>query len=552
MAIKNLAWGAHEFVVTVNVVIDELAGLKILHTPENMQHKMGWATVPKGGPVELPDGISAGQMLFLLHSGNFLACMRRERQSYGLLILRPDEPFDASLGDIEDQVARRLIVVRETKDSAHFTMLLTSLQALFFAAYRWTDMCSRIVSTGGSMQDLIDASADVFDNWIDVNDANYSLLAYSHGMEPPDDLSRNLIQMGCHSAEIVAQARDIGCFKEWSDQNDIEVFDKDELVGYPYLTKVLRIDDVYSGHVVMVCNKHALTEGVKDLFRAFSRYCLAIAERNNGHDKQTLSRYQDFIYKLLEGTAFSEGYVTNQLKIIGIDDADTFTLAILDRRNGMYADQPVFLLSTVREMFQDTLSVPYEDMILLLNYSRGFDGERVAEHTSRIKSFCEQFDCAAYLSNTFGSVEDLHFAYEQACLAHKYRSAINTANPCEQRRRTFKFFEAFNYYCTDFANRHDAFLSFCLDTTPVETVVRMEPERDVPDAKLLYCYLRNERKATLTAKELHMHRNNVLYRVKNISERYQLDLDNFELRQALLSSFRMKINSSSEFRKLIA
>lgn len=79
-----------------------------------------------------------------------------------------------------------------------------------------------------------------------------------------------------------------------------------------------------------------------------------------------------------------------------------------------------------------------------------------------------------------------------------------------------------------------------------------ETHHDVCDLKLLYCYLFNERKATPTATQLHMHRNNVLYRIRSIEKRYGLDLDQFEARQRLLNCYRIKIMTSWQFRDMLS
>lgn len=52
---------------------------------------------------------------------------------------------------------------------------------------------------------------------------------------------------------------------------------------------------------------------------------------------------------------------------------------------------------------------------------------------------------------------------------------------------------------------------------------------------LLYTYLANQCNATTTARLLHMHRNNVIYRINKLQERYQFDLSNNRQRQLLLA-----------------
>lgn len=55
---------------------------------------------------------------------------------------------------------------------------------------------------------------------------------------------------------------------------------------------------------------------------------------------------------------------------------------------------------------------------------------------------------------------------------------------------------------------------------------------------LLYTYLVNERKSTDTAKQLHMHRNNVIYHIDRLAEKMGIDLDDPEERLRLMLTYK--------------
>lgn len=56
---------------------------------------------------------------------------------------------------------------------------------------------------------------------------------------------------------------------------------------------------------------------------------------------------------------------------------------------------------------------------------------------------------------------------------------------------------------------------------------------------ILYEYLRNDRKLTIAAEKLGMHRNNVLYHIQQLSETYHVDFDDYETRLKLLLGFEL-------------
>lgn len=57
--------------------------------------------------------------------------------------------------------------------------------------------------------------------------------------------------------------------------------------------------------------------------------------------------------------------------------------------------------------------------------------------------------------------------------------------------------------------------------------------------EILYEYLKSDRKLTVVAEKLDMHRNNVLYHIQQISENYRVDFDNYETRLKLMLSFEL-------------
>lgn len=540
-------------VLTVNVVLDLLDDYELLHAPSNTLRKLSWCTVPE--ELDVDDSLcSQNGLLVLMHTHNAATGLTAAPKAIGLLVLRSDEPFSIDEPPIMPSHLERVIVVREQQHARPFTVLFARLQRLFFEMHCWADRCVHLVKDGGSLQDLIDASMPVFGNWIVISDSSYSLLAHSKGIEPPDELSRTIVENGCHTSEQIEIAKAEGVLREWREQQGVKVFAAYDRVPFDHLTRVLRVDEVYGGHVVMVCTKRQPSAGLVDLFNSFCDWALSIIERDNSKNRHCFVAYQDFLLKLVEGVDLNPGYVANQKEIIGISGTQFFCLASVDAAGGAYEKQNGFLLSVVNETFPLALAMNYDGSLLILFYAADFEEANPVDQHELIEKFCARYECVGFLSSAFKTIEHVHYAYEQTKIVRRYRSAIEESRPHhanEQPMRVFRFADAFSYYCCDFTASHDPFILFCLNNTPLDVIAQFEQARDVSDLKLLYCYLYNERRATQTARQLFMHRNNVLYRVKSIEHRFQLNLDDFNVRQALLTCFRARINSSMSFRKLL-
>lgn len=145
-------------------------------------------------------------------------------------------------------------------------------------------------------------------------------------------------------------------------------------------------------------------------------------------------------------------------------------------------------------------------------------------------------------------------AYEQATATREYRNAIDNSmaiNGVSERIPIYRFTDVFVFLLGDSRKTAQHLIEFTAENSHLDIIERLQLDNKVCDLKVLYQYLVNERKSTPTAEQLHMHRNNVLHRVQSIEKRYYLDLDNHFTRQYLLACFRLKINRSAKFRKLL-
>ena len=258
---------------------------------------------------------------------------------------------------------------------------------------------------------------------------------------------------------------------------------------------------------------------------------------------------------MLDNPSPSQDYVENQKATIGIEEMGAFCVAVIDSSEGAYSEQPMFLLSQARESLINALVMSYDNALFALFYAPTLQSEIILTMAKRLEQFCERFDCLAFESTIFSAIENLSLAYQQARATKHYRYAIenglvdSTADAPEGRSRVFFFADAFCCLVYDLENITDPLITYSLHNSQLDIIEQLQGENEVSDLKVLYYFLYNERKATPTAKQLGMHRNNVLYRISAIEKRYHFDLDDFSTRQYLLACYRMKINSSPQFRK---
>ena len=82
-------------------------------------------------------------------------------------------------------------------------------------------------------------------------------------------------------------------------------------------------------------------------------------------------------------------------------------------------------------------------------------------------------------------------------------------------------------------------ITYSVSDGMLETLVAEDKASGSEIVKLLWTFLCHERNATAASKQLHMHRNTVLYHIEKIEKRFAIDLDDPIMRTNLLDEFRM-------------
>ena len=537
-------------ICTVNLVLSWLPDYELLSVPRNLERAVDWCGVVGVDLSEM--GIDPTCVLYLLDTDELRRIGTLPEGSLGLLAVGTDEVFSVKSPPFDPSLLDRLIVVRDPGMKNFCSRLQSLVQSKLFAFKRLELESEAIISRGGSAQDLVDLFEPLFDNWINISDATYNLIAYTRHIDPPDPLSQSLLEHGCHLPSAVDTAHRRGIFNEWKKQEGVRAFEADETVGHPYITAVLKVGDVYYGHIVAVLNNTPYSPGIHDLFAAFASYVNGLFDHTSKLRANGLAPYQHFIELLLSGEEVNAMYVESQVEILGIPAEGYFHMAAIDYFGGECSTQPLHLVSMLKSSIPDALPLIYRGSILVLFHSREAEPGRERDLFQKLDAFCERYSCTALVSGLCRQIADIHHLYQQTQVVRRYQGVVRECFAISgEEVRLYYFHDAFSFYCCDLGRKNDAFLARCLENTPLDRIAEADHSHDVNDVKLLYCFLRLERKATPTAELLHMHRNNVLYRIGNIEKRFALDLSSFGVRQSLLNYYRLKMLHSAEFRKLL-
>ncbi len=361
--------------VTVNVLIDWLDGFEVLLRPEETTRTISWIIAPHD--AKLADPFPENEMLFLLHIEDVEKTLASKPLSAGLLVLRKNEPFSVRRLPFDMAFLRRLIVIRAPMDIEDVAdlELLSMLQLRFFEMYQWTRELQGVIDRKGSQQDLIDATENVLGNYLDVNDSTYSLIAFTKHIEAADMLSKELQTLGCHPKFRIDYLEQKNILEAWREQKAVEVFAPDEICSVPYMTKIMRQEGEYRGHVVMVCNNVKPSAGLIDLFSFFAAYCEKLDAILSDHCAQHPQPVIDFLTRVLTSNRLSQEYIGNQLLILGMDDDCEYRVVVLDAQTSRHSDNVALLISEFSAAIPHAIAFFHENRIVVLFHGTKFDRE---------------------------------------------------------------------------------------------------------------------------------------------------------------------------------
>lgn len=293
------------------------------------------------------------------------------------------------------------------------------------------------------------------------------------------------------------------------------------------------------------------------IFRRFTDQ-LDCYYRESGFYSKSMPRRQQKIHDLLSYGAENPELVRDRARGLHLPEKGSFRLGCIELDEAASAYRAGYMVQQLHAWSGiSTYGVfQYKNDVLILfqdwhEYSvadrLGF-GERWGELLAMLRKNRAHIG----VSLLFTELWQLRIGYDQA------KAAIDLGQRLDPNEVDHQYSK---YYLNDMLEYYRG--KFHLDDVAVRYLDRLSNGGGSGDLMLLYYYLSTERNISLTAKQVHMHRNSVIYRLQRIQNALNLDLDDPNVRLRLMISFEIfrmqgkltipqgKLNESSGGDKLI-
>lgn len=406
--------------------------------------------------------------------------------------------------------------------------LVWRLSGFFLKISEWYENMLLAVASQKGVQEILTLSENIIGNFISVSDSALALVAYTKNTLVDDPIIEYLVENGYHSDESYKLFRDGNRFEVWMQSEGLIVSTDRKIGVYDIVSKVFKYDRTYFMHAVMSCNNHPITPGLLELFGILCEVLENIVRNSWNNEKFYSHNYNALIIDLINrADIYDRQAVEKRAEVLGVAPNDEY-IVIVAEIDGSKAF-PGRIAQDIFSMFPRIHVVHYEKQLLFLlhvknvaNYIESID------MIAKLEEYFKANSMSGGMSDVFQDMLDLRDAYDQA------QMALNN----NLRERTITHFERVAAKALINTSKESIRLwskSRCgkilLD------LHRSDKEKQQNNVPLLYAYLKNERRARETADEVHMHRNNVVYRINRIEETYGIDLDDPRIRLNLLLSY---------------
>ncbi len=441
----------------------------------------------------------------------------------------------------EDETPERMKNIVVLNSNCDPLDVFTAIQRCFFHIIEWNEQMKDYIIQNRPMQDILALSESVIGNYITISDSALGLMAYTAGLSVDCPVTNALVANGYHNEESVALFKKYRLPEAWATKGDIYTNDSRTISPYPNICKVVRYNNSYFAHVIMICNNRAPSDGLVALFRILIDHLMVCFERQWHDEGSSLHVYDSIISSLID-EELPQDIIAERARYSGLPMTADFRFFKISPDNKTSV--------MLQRMGQDILGhMPeakvtlHKSCLLVLIVHRSEARRWLNNAVPVLEQIMERYGAQCGISTPFHSLTDLPLAHEQADIALKYGSRQSMLPFSGKAKLSSPRLHAYedHYPCYLMCGTPETarLARTTRASAALMTLYDYDRQHGTNNLELLFVYLNNDRKATETAGFMHMHRNNVIYRINRICEMTELDLDDSTVRFRLLLAYEI-------------
>lgn len=442
----------------------------------------------------------------------------------GIIWIVPKSEFSAAKKAVCTFPYNLLLIGTQTD----FREVFQRISQLTIALRRQLDAFRTAVYTDCDLQRLIEMFFEILGNPAYLVDSSFKVLAIDrkHDMrylsaswkrlEDDQYLPFDLVSHLINSKELSIME---------SEQNATLV--NSQYFYVPFINYNLRQHGKVKGHLFVAGMRKNIQTSDIELTEYLGNYILEAMNRNSAFQNARGDYYEHFMRDMFCGKLVDPVPIRQQMMFLGFQPEDHYTIAVLHTspEHGLSDER----IANQLECCCGAKSVLYQDkMAALFSHGKRMNLHKLQKDLERIHN---TLNCEIGVSDTFQGFYDLNTYYLQAEWALTCPETITQ----ETKIAPIRYYQeyALAHILTGFSKQEK-----WKTLLPPKLLYLQQYDQihHTEFVKTLYLYLRFERSVLETAKELHIHRNTLSYRMEKIIALCHFDLEDPALRMRLLLS----------------
>ena len=480
----------------------------------------------------------------------FYACllseaMKRNVDSPGFTYLSIRDRFT---DEEEDAPALQgIVVINENRD---VSWLINLVQQRFLQINSWvTDMHSALIDNC-DYQRIVDISEPFLNNFVAVLDSSYRLLAHTKGLQAHDPINIALLEKGYHSDKVLKKFRDARRFEVYEQEQGIIVSPPGgPISNYEIVNKLCRYGGEWLLHVTMECSQTPLSLAAVDLFEIFmDSINICFTRQQRTHPTQV---YSSLLDEMLYGELDDPFIISERAKAADVPFHGYFNAFRIAFKDNSTVLMGRFVQELMTYLPKSKIIANNYEVSVFNTFSSPDVRKQTLSHLKKITPLFEKYGAFCGVSEMFETLPELKNACVQATRAHalglqlrtlgnfwQFNGDVFEAVTIEGGGDAFYYNDIYIHLMLHLAQSgsFDAFRNTAYNNT-LKKLIDYDRDNNTKLVQVLYAHLVSERRATVSGRLLHMHRNNVLYHISRIREITGIDLDDYWVRLKLMLAF---------------
>ena len=397
------------------------------------------------------------------------------------------------------------------------------IRGIFHRLLSWDKKLDDIILTGQNMDVMLETYTELLPHHLLMWDASFNICAFTRNIEAPNKNVEEMEKKGYFLPETVEFLVRKNLIAKSTDVNT-RFFNRDMLpsgsqaIIHHYFRQGLRFYSV----CVYAREGQNFGQDIQDLIEYFFGRLNFYLDKHAPVFQGQHFLYESFLIGLLEGKVTDMAVIEERAESFRIRPVGSYRLYCL-QINDYKITLARYLIETIASSAPDVKLLQYQNHVLMLKAQsrRGAQTEEENQNwMERVTRLLMIHNAHCGVSSAFSHLKDIRTAYDQA------RSALESGMLlCPQERsRVYFYRDYYLYHVLKQVENHIPISS--LYPRRLNQMLEKDLKSGANNLKLLEAYLANNQSVTATARQMFMHRNSVIYRIRKIEEMLRINLEN--------------------------